>query len=87
MRMKIFLNIIDFNLRDYVLDDPFVYTHFINNEVVNKLKSLWTTKEKEKVKNDFKIKYLMIITLSIKEDNYIFKYNTVKEVYYTLEMI
>lgn len=35
---------IDIYLQCHVLYDPFVCTHFVNNEVVNKLSNLWTTK-------------------------------------------
>lgn len=51
----------------------FVSTHFINNEVANISREVWTTKEKEKVQKYFKDKYLMINVLSIKEYSYIYK--------------
>lgn len=44
--MKIVLESIYYDLWDYVLDDLFIPTHFINNEVANKHMELLTTKEK-----------------------------------------
>lgn len=48
VRKKIHLEVIDLDLLDYILDDPFVPTYFINNEVVNKPRDLWTVMKKEK---------------------------------------
>lgn len=42
-RIKFFLEAIDFDLCEYVLDSSFVLNNFINNEVVNKPRELWTT--------------------------------------------
>lgn len=47
-KMKMLLDVIDFDLWAYVQNDSFVLTHFINNEVVTKPINLWTVEEKEK---------------------------------------
>lgn len=39
VRMKMCLNV-DFNSWDYVLDGPFIPTHYVNNEIVNKPRHL-----------------------------------------------
>lgn len=53
VRKKIHLEVIDLDLLDYILDDPFVPIYFINNEVVNKPRDLWTVMKKEKSETRF----------------------------------
>lgn len=59
-----FLDEVDYDVWNHVQNDSFVPTHFINNEVLNKTRNLWTSKEKEKVKKSFKAKHLMKNALS-----------------------
>lgn len=42
-RINIFVDVIDNDLWNFILDDPFVHIHFVNNEVVDKSNYLWTT--------------------------------------------
>lgn len=42
------LDVVDFDLWDYVQNGSFVPTYFINDKMVNKPRSLWTIEEKEK---------------------------------------
>lgn len=84
---EFFIESIDIYLWGYILEGPFVPTHFFNNEVVNKPSNTWITKAKRKVQQGFKAKYCMISALSTREYNYVYNYCTSKEVQDTLEMI
>lgn len=71
----------------YVLNSSFVPIHSINNEIVNKYWSIWTTEENEKLKQEFQDKYLMISALSTREYNYTLNIIPAKEVWDTFEEI
>lgn len=74
------LDVIDFNLWDYVQNEPFVLIYFINNEVVNKSRNLQTIEEKEKVQQILKENYFIISVLSYREYNYTLYCSTAKNV-------
>lgn len=75
-----FLDSIILDFWDYVLNGPFVPTHYISNEVMHKLRKLWTIEDKEKVQQSYKSNYLRISVLITKEYNYVLYCNTVKYV-------
>lgn len=59
--MDFFLKIFDFDDRDSIKTG---LVDFINDKVVNKLKSFWTIKEEEEeVQNCYKAKYLITSSL------------------------
>lgn len=39
-KMKMFLNVVDFDLCDYVQNSQLILTHYINNEVVHRQKKI-----------------------------------------------
>lgn len=86
-RMQFFLKTSNFNVWDAINYAPFIHTHFINDEVVNKLRDLQTKEEKENVKHSLKSKYRIVSVLSINEYNYVFNYSSTKELCGTLKII
>lgn len=64
-----------------------VPTNFVNNELANKLRNLWTIEDKVKVKLGVKTKYLMVSVLRTKEYFNGFSCNTAKKEWKTFEII
>jgi hypothetical protein len=46
-KMEIFIEGVDFDIWDVVVNAPFILTHLVNNVVVNKPRSIWTKDEKD----------------------------------------
>lgn len=77
--MKIFIEAIDVDIWDTVLNGPFMPKHVVNEEEKDKPRSLWTDDDK-KAKN--------IITTGVSIDEFfrISTCNSGKEMWYTLEV-
>ncbi|CAJ2652564.1 unnamed protein product [Trifolium pratense] len=65
--MKIFIEGIDCDVWDVVVNGPFVPTHLVNDVVANKPRNLWTKEDKEKVQYNLKAKTIISIALSMDE--------------------
>jgi len=63
--MEIFIEGVDFDIWDVVVNAPFIPTHLVNNVVVNKRRSLWTKDEKDQY--NLKDKSIIITSLNIDE--------------------
>lgn len=86
-KFRIFIQSNSFELWETIINDVFIPTHQIDGEVVDKPDSLWTVKEKIKIKMDFKDNNFLVMTLDDIELLYIYNYKTAKEIWNTLEMI
>ena len=85
-RMKIFIEGIDCDVWDAVVNGPFVPTHLVNDVVVNKPRSLWTKEDKEKVQYNLKAKNIITTALSIDEFYRVSNCTTAKEMWDTLQV-
>lgn len=86
-RTKIFLEANDFDLSNFIIKGSFIHTYYTNNKVVNTPDNLWTEYVKRKVKLGFKVKHLLMSSLSTKELYFVFNCNSTKEIWNTLEII
>lgn len=54
VRFKIFIHSFDFELWELITNGPFISTHHINEELIDKPDFLWTIEKKIKFEIDFK---------------------------------
>jgi hypothetical protein len=85
-KMKIFIEGIDCDVWDAVVNGPFVPTHSVNNVEVNKPRNLWTKEDKEKVQYNLKAKTTISIALSMDEFYRVSNCTTAKEMWDTLQV-
>lgn len=86
-RFRIFIQIINCELWETIMNGPFIHAYQVNGEVVNKPYFLWTEEEKRKFEINFKTKSFIIMSL---DGNKFFRVNhckIAKEKWNTLEMI
>lgn len=62
--IKIFIQSIILRLWETIINGPFILTHYVNSEVVDKPIFLWTKEDKRKIEFDFKVKNFLVISLN-----------------------
>lgn len=75
-----FIKTIDFEMWDILINVIFIPTLSLNDEVLIKHDFNWNKEDKINVKIGFKVKYLLIKTLSSIELYHVFTYESAKEV-------
>lgn len=86
-RFKIFIESINLELWEIIINDLFTLTRYINSEVVYKHVFLWTEVDKRKFKFDFKAKNFLTISLGENQFLYTLNCNPSKKVWDIIEMI
>jgi len=74
--MKIFLELIDMGVWNAIVNGPYIPMHTINNVQVKKDFNLWTKDENKKVQYDARARYIISLTLTMKE---FYKVSTCKD--------
>lgn len=74
-----FIQSLDFELWLMIINNPFIHTHHINGEVVDKPDFLLTLEEKRKFEIDFKTNNFLVIYLSGCQFIYVYNLKPDKE--------
>lgn len=80
VRFKFFIKRIDLELWEILINGPFIPTHHINSEVVDKLNFLWTVEKMGKFKIYFKANNFLLISLDDRKLLYVYNYKSSKEI-------
>jgi len=86
IRMKIFMESIDFGIWEAVIDGPFVPMQVIKDEIVKKSRSDWSESETKKALNDLVAKNIITSALTMDEFFIISQCNSAKEMWEVLEV-
>lgn len=82
-----FLQRINHEMWEIIVHEPFILTHQVNDEVLDKPNFLWSEELKRRHEIDFKNNSFINIYLDDRKIYYVHQCNTSKKVWDTLEMI
>lgn len=86
-RFRLFLQSVNHELWETIINNQFIPTHKVNDEAVDKPNSLWKNKENRKFEIDFKTKNFIAMSLNDSKFHYVYRCQTTKEIWDSLEMI
>nr|AMK47988.1 hypothetical protein [Lupinus angustifolius] len=84
--MKIFIEAIDSEIWESIVNGPFVPQHLVDDEPKDKPKSLWTDDEHKKVQYNLRAKHIITSTLSYDEFFWVLQWQSAKEMWDTLQV-
>lgn len=84
---EIFIQSIDFEFWETLINMPFINIHQIDEEVLDKSYFLWTVEENRKFEIGFKTNKFLVTSLDDSKLFYVYNFKTAKEMWDTIEMI
>ena len=85
-RMKIFIQVTDYNIWTTIVNRPHIPTHIINDIITLKCERDWDDNDKKVAQLNAKVINVLYYALGINEFNRIFTCSSVKEIWHKLEV-